>query len=142
MRIVLIILAFIVVPAAAYAHSAMDRFWGEVPVDMTISGDVLVTKPLIIPEDVTLTIEPGTVVRFEGSDNGDNRIVVKGRLVAAGTGDKPVRFIPKDGNSGPWYGIEFAAGSTGRLEHCVIKGSANGLKYAGPKVVIKDVEVK
>jgi len=142
MRILLLIIAVVAIPVAAFAHSAMDRFWGEVPVDMTISGDVLVTRPLTVPRDVTLTIEPGTVVRFEGSENSDNRIVVEGRLVASGTGKDPIRFVPKDDSSGRWYGIEFRAGSSGMLEHCVIEGSVNGVRSAGPEVGISDVEVK
>jgi len=142
MRIVFLIMALFAIPAAAFAHSAMDRFWGEVPVDMTISGDVLVTRPLTVPQDVTLTIEPGTVVRFEGSKNGDNRIVVEGRLVASGTAHEPVRFVPKDDKSGLWYGIEFRPGATGMLEHCVVEGSVNGVKSAGPGVGISDVEVR
>ncbi len=132
---------FLLLPALAYAHSATNRFWGEVPVDMLLSGDVLIVKPLVVPEDVTLTIDPGTVVRFEKTKSGDNRIVVKGKLIAAGTGAKPIRFIPKDKASGPWYGIEFAGGS-GRVEHCVFEGATKGIDDPAGKAVLKEVTRK
>jgi hypothetical protein len=122
----------------AFAHGAMDRFWGEVPVDMLLSGDVLIVKPLIVPEGVTLTIYPGTVVRFENFPPGGNRIIVKGRLVAVGVKDKLIKFIPKDKGSGPWYGIEFSGGH-GRLERCIIQGASVGIKDPMKGAVTKDV---
>ncbi|MGA2192811.1 MAG: hypothetical protein ABSG42_05460, partial [Nitrospirota bacterium] len=114
------------VSAAAYGHNAMNRFWGEAPVDMLLSGDVLIVKTLTVPEGVKLTIDPGTVVRFEGSDGGTNRIVVRGELSAAGTKEKPITFMPKAKGSGPWYGIEFQGAGRGSLSHCVIQGASAG----------------
>ena len=131
----------VLLPIVAFAHSATNRFWGEVPVDMLLSGDVLIVKPLVVPQDVTVTIEPGTVVRFEKTRSGDNRIVVRGRLVAAGTAGKPIRFVPKDKSSGPWYGIEFAGGS-GRVEHCVFEGATKGVDDPAGKAVLKEVTRK
>lgn len=141
-HIAVAVLLLLLAPLHAFAHSAMDRFWGEVPVDMRVSGDVLITKTLVVPEDVTLTIEPGTIVRFEGSKSGGNRILVKGRLAASGTGDRPIKFVPRDSGSGPWFGIEFAPGATGGLAHCVVEGSTDGVVFEGPGVTVEDVEVR
>jgi len=135
----ILLLAF---PAMLFAHSAMNRFWGEVPVDMLLSGDVLVVKTLTVPEGVTLTIEPGTTVRFEGTKGGVNRILVRGMLVAAGTAGKPIRFVPKSKESGPWYGIEFQGSGRGRLERCVLEGASAGIKDPSKKAVAKDVSFK
>lgn len=143
MRRVLPILAFTTLLAtAAVAHSPMNRFWGEVPVDMQISGDVLIVKPLIVPRDVTLTVEPGTVVRFEGAGESGNRLVVHGRLVAEGTKDRPIRFMPKDKGSGKWQGIVFERGGKGSLTSCVIEGSVKGVvdPYGGAS--LNRVEVR
>jgi len=126
----------------ASAHSAMNRFWGEVPVDMTLTGDVLIVKPLIVPEGVTLTFEPGTVVRFEKSKDGANRIVVRGRLTAVGAKGSPIRFIPKDGESGPWQGVVFEGAGRGKMEHCVLTGSTAGVKAPKGAVEVVDVTVK
>ncbi|MBI5695047.1 MAG: hypothetical protein HZC51_04780 [Nitrospirae bacterium] len=138
-RLLVTVALVLAVTAPAIAHTASNRFWGEVPVDMLLSGDALIVKPLVVADDVTLTIEPGTVVRFEGSKDGGNRIVVKGRLVAVGTKGKPIRFIPKDAKCGPWYGLEFAAGGGGRIENCIIEGATKGIVDEGKKVSVKGV---
>jgi len=138
-RFFLSLILIIVFTGVAFGHSAMNRFWGEVPVDMLLTGDVLIVKPLVVPEDVTLTIEPGTVVRFEKSKGGTNGIVVKGNLVASGTKEKPIRFIPKDATSGPWYGIEFKETAKGRVERCEFTGATAGIKDTAKRAVVKDV---
>jgi hypothetical protein len=134
----LVFIAILGISGLAFAHGAMDRFWGEVPVDMLLSGDVLIVKPLIVPEGVTLTIDPGTVVRFE-KFSGGNRIVVKGKLVAVGTKDKLIKFIPKDKGSGPWYGIEFVDSGRGRIERCLIQGATDGIRDPRKGATTKDV---
>jgi hypothetical protein len=138
MVLVFLLLLF---PVLAFAHSATNRYWGEVPVDMLLSGDVLIVKPLVVPEGVTLTVEPGTVVRFEKTKAGGNRIVVRGTLVAAGSVGRPIRFIQKDKSSGPWYGIEFAGGS-GRIEHCVFEGATKGIDDRAGRVSTLEVTYK
>jgi hypothetical protein len=137
-KLPLTLILVLCISGAAFAHSAMDRFWGEVPVDMLLSGDVLIVKPLIVPEGVTLTIDPGTVVRFERFAGG-NRIVVKGRLVAVGAKDKFIKFIEKDKGSGPWFGIEFVDGGRGRLERCIIEGATDGIRDPMKGAITKDV---
>ncbi len=132
----LLILCFSV---PALAHSPMNRFWGEVPVDMDLSGDILIVKTLTVPKDVKLTIEPGTIVRFEPS--ASNGIVVSGKLVAVGTKDRPIQFIPKD-NKGYWRGIEFAQGGGGNIENCIIEHARERIIGKTEKVVLKDMKFK
>ena len=93
--------------------------------------------PRIVPYG-PFAIDPGAVVRFEKTKSGDNRIVVRGALVAAGTAGRPIRFIPKDKASGPWYGIEFAGGS-GRVEHCVFEGATKGVDDRAGKARVSDL---
>ena len=127
---------------AAFAHSPMNRFWGEVPVDMLLTGDVLIVKPLIVPEGVTLTIDPGTVVRFEKSAKADNGIVVKGALVAVGSREKPIRFIPKDAAAGAWRGIEFRGAGRGRIEFCSFERASGRIIDPGKRAAVKAVTYK
>lgn len=137
-----LVAALCLIPAAALAHSALNRYWGEVPVDMLLSGDVLVVKTLTVPEGITLTIEAGTVVRFEGTKDGGNRILVKGRLVAVGLPGKPIRFIPKGADSGPWYGVEFQGKGEGRIERCVFEGASKGVVDPGKRAKVKGLTFK
>ena len=141
-KIFLLIISFSFISAAAFAHSAMNRFWGEVPVDMLLTGDVLIVKPLVVPEGVTLTIDLGTIVRFEKSAKADNGIVVKGALVAVGTREKPIRFIPKDAAAGPWRGIEFHGAGRGRIEFCSFENASDRITDPGKRATIKAVTYK
>lgn len=141
-KVGLALLLTLFLSGVAFAHTAMNKFWGEVPVDMLLTGDVLIVKPLIVPEGVTLTIDPGTVVRFERSAKGDNRITVRGRLVAAGAKGNVIKFIPKDNSSGPWRGIDFESGGTGRIENCIFEKASKGVTDPGRKVQLKDVSFR
>jgi hypothetical protein len=107
---------------------------------MLITGDVLIVKPLIVPKDVTLTIDPGTVVRFEDTGGG-NAIIVHGMLVATGSTDSRIVFMPKDDKAGPYRGIVFEGGS-GVMMNCDVVGATEGIYDPGGKVRLVDVEVK
>ncbi len=84
------------------------------------SETVKVTGQLTIPDSVTLTINPGTYVEFQGL----HRINVKGTLLAQGTPGNPITFTAKDPNHG-WNGIRFdsiqKANDTSKLVHCILE---------------------
>ena len=141
-RKVMVLVLVLTFSGIAFAHTAMNKFWGEVPVDMLLSGDVLIVKPLIVPEGVTLTIDPGTVVRFEKTAKGDNRIVVRGRLFAVGARGNVIKFMPKDGSSGLWHGVDFEGSGTGRIENCIFEKASKGITDPGRKAQLKDVSFR
>jgi len=65
----------------------------------TWSGEVYVTDDIIVPKGVTLTIEPGTVVKFKhwryGYSEPEHRLglyIEEGTLRAIGTPEEPIRF--------------------------------------------------
>lgn len=62
-----------------------------------------VTGDLIIPEDATLTIEPGTTVFFDPGAG----LTVHGLLHAQGTPTQHIRMAVTPGQSGDWDGINF-----------------------------------
>ncbi len=97
---------------------------------------------------VTLTIEPGVIVKFGGACSsygcveGSVALQVDGTLIASGTVDQPVIFTSladddhggdtnDDGDSvgaaGQWYGLVFIAGSHGRLDHTWIGYAGSGV---------------
>jgi hypothetical protein len=88
----------------------------------------VVTKSILVNEDVTLTIEPGAVVKF---DEG-NSLQIDGTLFAKGTETDKIQFTKSPGNN--WGYILFADTSTDAaydengnyvsgsiLEYCIIE---------------------
>ena len=62
----------------------------------------VITDDIVVPEGITLTIEPGVMLRFQA---GRSLRVEQGRLVAEGTPSLPILFT-RDGAS-PWGAILF-----------------------------------
>jgi hypothetical protein len=82
--------------------------WTKANSPYFLTGDV------IIPDSVTLTIEPGAVIRFDGSDDlssGEDQtrieIRVSGKLKANGNATDTISFISNAQSpaAGDWYGI-------------------------------------
>ena len=111
---------------------------------LKINNPYLVESQLTVPAGVTLTIEPGAVIKFSLSPPGCSSdragLQVQGGLVAEGTTAAPIIFTSWNDSSvggatgsgtpaaGDWDRILFEAGSTGTLRHVVIKygGIRNG----------------
>ena len=103
------------------------------PATVVWRGQVTVTRDVAPPRGVRLVIEPGTVVRFRFRDDdgdgwGDASIRVQGDLVARGTADRPVRFVPEGAPPAPgrWGEIRVDFGTVD-LRYAVIEGSTRGL---------------
>jgi hypothetical protein len=79
-----------------------NRLTGTLEQDLTLSGAYIVEQAVTVPAGKILTIEPGTVVLFqEGS-----RMTIRGRLLAEGAPDEPIRFT-RAANNGRWLGLQF-----------------------------------
>jgi subtilisin family serine protease len=93
---------------------------GMLTQDMTLYPDVhyIVTDNLAIPEGVTLTIKPGTVLKFKDEAS----LASAGQIKAIGTPDSMIVFTKTDlGNF--WRGISFSAKDT--LSYFVIEYYSN-----------------
>ncbi len=69
----------------------MVKLSGMITADRTLTADheYLVSDNVAIPEGVTLTIEPGTVLRF----NSNTGISNSGTLIADGTPEQPIIML-------------------------------------------------
>ncbi len=79
---------------------------GVIDHDMTWTADKywIIQNNVLIPEGVTVTVEPGTQIQFWSADPanpyGDQQdvyIQVEGRFIAEGTEDKPIEMFPARG---------------------------------------------
>ncbi len=96
--------------------------WGVANNPHTISGTVIVNGAV-------LTIEPGTIIKFEAGAS----LIVRGEnasLIAVGTKEKPIKFtsvsmVPAPGD---WNYIRFETGAVGcRLEYCDVEYGGNNI---------------
>ncbi len=87
------------------ADSTITLVGGSLTTDTIWSaqnGPYQVTTTLIVPVDVTLTIEAGTTVFFDPGAE----LTVYGKLSATGTGDNLIHFTRSPFSAGIWNGIQ------------------------------------
>ncbi|MFN5704648.1 MAG: hypothetical protein ACK45U_02225, partial [bacterium] len=98
----------------------------------------IITGSVVVFPNVTLTIQPGVVVKFqEKSYNTSEQIYleVRGKLHAKGTNLQPISFIPESaptlGTDHIWQGIlvKTALGGSIELDYFTLNNSYYGLSY-------------
>ena len=125
--------------------------------DTTWSGNVLVNGDILVPPGVTLTIVPGTVVKFKKIGPGSDRnlfgldspyypqaeIIVTGRLLAKGTQEQPIIFTSDEAKprTADWAALNFLGGEGNVLEWCRITYAYNGVHAHGAQVLVKQCEL-
>ncbi len=119
---------------------------GEIKEDTVWSGDVLVTDTVVVQPDVTLTLLPGTRVQFQhyrGYREPDKRLslIVKGRILANGTGTDPIYFTSDsaDPQNGDWSMLRLIPDPgqpVSSFNYCVFEFAEHGLNVwnASPEI--------
>ncbi len=131
------------VAAAEQTPTVYDR--AVLTEDVIWRGSILVKGFVVVANQATLRIEPGTVVRFAATaDRHLPNLVVQGRLHASGTAELPV-VITADGvtpTRGSWGGIVFlATEKRNLLEHCRIEYATTGIDAWSSSLFLKDVAI-
>ena len=122
-------------PALVYG----DRVLVE---DTVWRGEVLVEGVLAVAPQATLSVEPGTVVRFRRQGAQAPLLVVQGRLVAVGTRENPVLFTSNFATAAPgdWQGILLLGSEKkNQLENCRIEGAETGIDAIFSSLSLKGV---
>lgn len=125
-------------PALSYA----DRMLSE---DTVWRGEVLIEGAVTVAPQATLSIEPGTVVRFRRKEGREAMLVVQGRIAASGTKEQPIRFtssfaVPAPGD---WQGVMLLGSEKKNLlEHCRIDGAKTGIEALFSNVTLKSVRAE
>jgi hypothetical protein len=125
-------------PVLVYA----DRVLSE---DTVWRGEVLVEGVLTVAPQATLSVEPGTVVRFRRKGAQAPLLMVQGRLVAAGTKETPVLFTSSFAQPAPgdWQGILLLGSEKkNQLENCRIEGAETGIDALYSSVTLKGTRVE
>jgi subtilisin family serine protease len=87
----------------------------------------IITDNLAIPEGVTLTIKPGTTLKF----GEKKRMILAGTLSAIGTKDSTICFT-KRSNDLNWAGILIEYSAILNANYCVIEYAGNVLNWGDP----------
>ena len=111
--------------------------------DVTVDGNILV------PRGVTLTIEPGTTVRFKayrGYKEPEKRLRVRveGRLIANGAPGKLIWFTSHQGapQNGDWSMIKLVGARGSRISYAVFEFSQHGLNIWNTDIELSHVVIR
>jgi hypothetical protein len=128
--------------------SASDIRLGDTVIDHDTawSGTVLISGRVVIARQATLTIAPGTTIRFaridrDGDGVGDGELRVLGRLLARGTSLRPIRFRSGERKPAPgdWsYLLIFTSGADNIVEHCRFEHAFTGLQVHFSRAAVRD----
>jgi hypothetical protein len=116
--------------------------------DTELSGTVYVKERLSVPKGVTLTIMPGTIIRFENpglcdDGNVDHSIMVEGDIIAAGTREKPIIFTSVSNKEMSAFGeIYITESQNSLIENCRFRYSHWALHIHDSDITVKGCEFK
>ncbi len=107
---------------------------GNVCGNWTNNNTYIVTGSITVPTGCTLTIQPGTVIKFNSNDT----LTANGVLIASGTTANPILFTSNlaTQNIGDWYGI-LAHNSSSIIDNCIIE-YCNGMDATGYNPIISN----
>lgn len=107
---------------------------GRLVRDSRWCGDILVLQSVLVPRGVTLTIAPGTLIRFKHyrgyrEPHKRLRLRVEGKLVARGTPEAVIRFTSdaEDRRNGDWSMLALVEAAGSELAYTVIEFGQHGL---------------
>ncbi|MDX1775929.1 MAG: right-handed parallel beta-helix repeat-containing protein [Desulfobulbales bacterium] len=104
--------------------------------DTVWQGEVLITGVVLVARKATLTIKPGTRIRFRridrnNDDIGDSEIRILGRLIAEGLPGSPIIFSSAEPDPQPkdWsYLLIFTSGKTNSISFCEFRHAFTGVQ--------------
>jgi len=120
--------------------------------DTTWQGSILITGDVEVPKGVTLTIMPGTTIRFKKiapfgpqklskdrlSHFPEAELIIKGRLYAQGTLENKITFTSAEKNPTPgsWGAVNFLDSVGNIMEFCVFTYGHTAVHCHSAQVVI------
>lgn len=114
--------------------------------DTVWTGNVVVEGVVVVGRKATLTIQPGTVVRFKKIDTdldgiGDSEIRVLGKLLAVGSQKAPIFFQSAEKTPQPkdWsYLLIFSSSEINKIQFCQFRHGFTGLQVQFSTATVSD----
>ncbi|MBI5191801.1 MAG: right-handed parallel beta-helix repeat-containing protein [Nitrospirae bacterium] len=137
MKNALTCLVLLTLLCAPSAHAAGPLYYDKAAIDSdtTWSGTVVLRGQNTVKKGATLTIEPGTVVKFvwiddDGDNIGDGELNVEGRIIARGTKDNNILFT--SGQENPkvkdWTFLMISVNKDSLVEYCTFEYAFTGVQ--------------
>jgi hypothetical protein len=118
---------------------------GILKIDETWSGNIFVANTVTVPMGVTLTIEPGTVVKFKYDRNYKTfdkagLVIDGGTIQAAGTKDQMIWFTSaaNDPINGDWLGITLRNTVTSEIRYAIVEFGEMGIMQFDSEVPVSN----
>ncbi len=124
--------------------------------DTVWDGSFLIEGDVYVPPGVTLTIMPGTMIKFKRIDEKSDKnlfvndspyypqaeIIVRGKIIAKGTRKKPIVFTSAEMDAGPadWGAINLLGSKGNILEYVKVLCAYNGVHAHGSSALITNSE--
>ena len=141
------ILPWLLLPSTPMA-STPETTLGDIVIkkDTVWNGTITVDGVVVVGRAATLTIKPGTTVRFKRRDVnhdgiGDSEIRVLGGILAQGSAEHPIVFQSAETNPAPkdWsYLLIFTSGKKNRIEYCQFHDAFSGLQVHFSTASVRD----
>ncbi len=113
--------------------------------DTVLSGTVVVEGVLVVPKGVTVTISPGTVVKFkridvDGDGIGDGEFYVEGGVIVKGTKERPVIFTSAEENPSPkdWKYFFINMAERAQIEWLISEYAFSGVQIHFTKATVRN----
>jgi parallel beta-helix repeat protein len=124
--------------------------------DTTWSGNILVAGDVYVEPGATLTITPGTIVKFKRIDETSDQnlfdidspyypqaeLIIRGRLIAKGTEKNMITFTSAEIDARPadWGAVNFLGSDANVIQYCRFMFAYNGVHAHGASVTISNSE--
>lgn len=163
-QVVFLVYTFLLLSLPTFVSAEIVPISGAIEADTTwnASNIYVIDGSFTILPSVTLTIEPGTIIKAKTIGPGGPSIY--GRLIARGTSATPIHFAcfwddsiggdtdgyPNTECQGEWQGLYFKPGSTGVFEYVNLSGAGYGgygygnyvgIENDGGEVTIKNSKI-
>ena len=131
--------------AAQAAEQPLQLDKAYIKQDTTWSGTVILRGQNVVRRGTTLTILPGTVVKFawideDGDNIGDGELTVEGRLIAKGSKEQPIVFTSAKEKPAmkDWTFVQISVSRDSQVEHCIFEYAFSGLQVHYSTAAIRD----
>lgn len=118
--------------------------------DESWSGEILVTERVTVPEGVTLTIKPGTIVKFRHYRGYKEPWKITGlgvsggTVIAVGTPEEQIWFTSDADEpiNGDWGGISVSNSNSSVFDYTIVEYGAVGIEQFFSKVTVSNSIVR